>query len=669
MDADGNNHQQLTFDDEDQFYPSFSPDGNTIVYSSKEDGGSALDIWVINANGSNRQQLTFEYGNQYYPCYSPDGSKIVYCSREDYGIYNDIWMMNADGSYHQRLTNEDADQLWPSFSPDGSKIAYHSKEDGDSYYDVWILNMGSEPLENTIWINVTLPSEVTFISSNAEGNRTGDSRWTFYNVMTGEHTLVITVEVNKGILNGTTLTNHANLNCIYSGDNQVPSLSATFDIIVQYFNETEEIDTDGDGIPDSEDDDDDNDGHLDENDHFPLDPTRWDPLTEISIINFTTSNENPSEGEVIIIGVDIENLDSRDNDVIIKFYLGNPNSGGTMIGTSQEVNIGPDSFLIYSQSWTAITGNHTLYVVIEHNETTETLTSSFQLQVLDETLPSLVLSLGDLNIYRFEPGEERTIFVEVTCYNKALNGVHLIVLDDQNLTIDSTVTPPRNMLEGETTKFYLRIRAPQLPEGKDKMEWDITIQAIGDGEIASNSEELDIVVSKDALSFFNPVILAGAVATGSLATLGAAAAASRRNENWKYLLLLSFAVPLLYTRIHGKKTLDNFVRGQVFGHIQSQPGTHFNDIKKTLQLGNGNLAYHLQKLEKEGFIKYPEGDLREPQGVTADDQLQYQCPCQRGIHEGRKNKGYQKIHSHRRKYIVKSKVHFYHRAIPISKTI
>jgi DNA-binding MarR family transcriptional regulator len=178
------------------------------------------------------------------------------------------------------------------------------------------------------------------------------------------------------------------------------------------------------------------------------------------------------------------------------------------------------------------------------------------------------------------------------------------------------------MIEGETIKFYLRIKAPRLPEGKEKMEWDITIQAVGDGGISSNSEELDIVVSKDAISFFNPVILAGAVATGSLATLGAAAAASRRNENWKYLLLLSFAVPL-YTRIHGKKTLDNFVRGQVFGHIQSQPGTHFNEIKKTLQLGNGNLAYHLQKLEKEGFIK-SKRDKRYrrfyPVGVTVPEE-------------------------------------------------
>jgi YD repeat-containing protein len=36
-----------------------------------------------------------------------------------------------------------------------------------------------------------------------------------------------------------------------------------------------ELDTDGDGIPDSEDPDDDNDGYLDEKDAFPLDPDEW----------------------------------------------------------------------------------------------------------------------------------------------------------------------------------------------------------------------------------------------------------------------------------------------------------------------------------------------------------------------------------------------------------
>jgi outer membrane protein assembly factor BamB/DNA-binding MarR family transcriptional regulator len=364
----------------------------------------------------------------------------------------------------------------------------------------------------------------------------------------------------------------------------------------------EGIDTDNDGIPDLDDPDDDNDGHNDENDYYPRDSTRWSPLTEISFLNITVSNDDPTEGEGITITVEIQNSDINDNHIIVKFYDGDPTQGGTQIGSIQEMTIQSDSLLTITQNWIALLGTHNIYVVVGHNETNETLSSSLQIEVGEELIPELVLSVGDINMYRFEPGEERTIFVEVTCYFTAVDNVHLEILDDQNLTIDHTITPPRPMNDGETTKFYLRIRAPQLPKGEEKAEWDIKLRAVGDGGISSNSEELDIVVSQNAVSFFNPVTIAGAVATGSLATLGAAAAASRRNENWKYLLLLTFAVPL-YTRIKGKKTLDNFVRGQVFGHIQSQPGTHFNDIKKTLQLGNGNLAYHLRKLEKEGFIK------------------------------------------------------------------
>jgi len=103
------------------------------------------------------------------------------------------------------------------------------------------------------------------------------------------------------------------------------------------------------------------------------------------------------------------------------------------------------------------------------------------------------------------------------------------------------------------------------------------------------------------LDLFNPTIIPGVLVGGTITSVGAAAIIAKINENWKFLLLSLFGIPL-FTRIHGKKTLDNFVRGQVYGHIQSKPGTHFNEIRKTLKLGNGNLAYHLYKLEKEGFI-------------------------------------------------------------------
>ncbi len=64
----------------------------------------------------------------------------------------------------------------------------------------------------------------------------------------------------------------------------------------------------------------------------------------------------------------------------------------------------------------------------------------------------------------------------------------------------------------------------------------------------------------------------------------------------------AFAFPL-YTRLRKDQVLDQFTRGQVYGLIRGQPGIHYSEIKRVLRIGNGTLAYHLDVLAKEGFVK------------------------------------------------------------------
>src|SRR2546422_667386 len=59
----------------------------------------------------------------------------------------------------------------------------------------------------------------------------------------------------------------------------------------------------------------------------------------------------------------------------------------------------------------------------------------------------------------------------------------------------------------------------------------------------------------------------------------------------------------LYTRLKKEEVLDHFVRGQVFGVIKTEPGTHFTEIRDNLGLSNGTLSYHLRTLEVAGFIR------------------------------------------------------------------
>ena len=92
-------------------------------------------------------------------------------------------------------------------------------------------------------------------------------------------------------------------------------------------------------------------------------------------------------------------------------------------------------------------------------------------------------------------------------------------------------------------------------------------------------------------------VLAGSI--GFTATLGYLIAGT---ELGKYKFATLLLVPL-YSRIKRENTLDNYIRGQIHGYILAKPGCHYNQIKLTLNLNNGTLAYHLRKLEREEFIK------------------------------------------------------------------
>jgi len=95
-----------------------------------------------------------------------------------------------------------------------------------------------------------------------------------------------------------------------------------------------------------------------------------------------------------------------------------------------------------------------------------------------------------------------------------------------------------------------------------------------------------------------PAGAAVAASSAVLAALGAALIGGTEAGRVKLLLALA----PLYSKIRKEEVLDQFVRGQVFGYVQANPGDHYSAIRETLHLKNGTLAYHLRTLEREGFI-------------------------------------------------------------------
>lgn len=75
-------------------------------------------------------------------------------------------------------------------------------------------------------------------------------------------------------------------------------------------------------------------------------------------------------------------------------------------------------------------------------------------------------------------------------------------------------------------------------------------------------------------------------------------------ESGKYKLLVLFTLLLpLYSRIQKEDVLDQFVRGQIYGFIKTNPGVHYNQILRKVGVKNGTLSYHLGVLEKTELIQ------------------------------------------------------------------
>jgi len=99
-------------------YPSFSPDGAQIAYSS--DRGGRFEIYVRQlAAGGREIQITSDGQDNLHPAWSPDGREIAYVSRGRPGI----WLMPALGGTPRRLTDFGSRPAW---SPDGTTLVFQS---------------------------------------------------------------------------------------------------------------------------------------------------------------------------------------------------------------------------------------------------------------------------------------------------------------------------------------------------------------------------------------------------------------------------------------------------------------------------------------------------------------------------------------------------------------
>ena len=138
MDADGGNPQNLTNDPNDDRYPSWAPDSQRIVFVSQRPGHFkskfliTYEIYVMDADGQNEQRLTENRQNDFYPSWSPDGERIAFEADRKGDFENpEIYVMDTDGGNQQKLTENRRSDLQPTWSPDSKRIAFVSWRDGN----------------------------------------------------------------------------------------------------------------------------------------------------------------------------------------------------------------------------------------------------------------------------------------------------------------------------------------------------------------------------------------------------------------------------------------------------------------------------------------------------------------------------------------------------------
>jgi eukaryotic-like serine/threonine-protein kinase len=116
---------QVTFSPGLDGFPSQSPDGKSVAYTSDQNGSFEIYVKQLAAGGG-ELQLTNDGQQNFSPAWSPDGQRIAYYSKKRGGI----WTVSVLGGAPRQLTETGASPAW---SPDGSLIAYQSAVPGEVF--------------------------------------------------------------------------------------------------------------------------------------------------------------------------------------------------------------------------------------------------------------------------------------------------------------------------------------------------------------------------------------------------------------------------------------------------------------------------------------------------------------------------------------------------------
>lgn len=133
LDGGGRERRLTSQSDHFEFWPSYSPDGRWIVYTTWDDQELGT-VRLASADGRTSRVLTRQPGHYIEPRFSPDGELVVYRKQTGGYLLSPLWSMEpglhvvaARGDSAPRRVAESG--FAPQFSADSKRVLYSDNED------------------------------------------------------------------------------------------------------------------------------------------------------------------------------------------------------------------------------------------------------------------------------------------------------------------------------------------------------------------------------------------------------------------------------------------------------------------------------------------------------------------------------------------------------------
>lgn len=125
MEADGTRRRRVTGNRQINLFPAWSPDGNTILYTSTR--GGAADLWTLSRGRPGRRLKELPH-EKYRGIYGPLDGQVTFVMSQNGNT--DLFITRSDGRGIRRLTDSRAIEVSPTWSPDGQRLAFASDRSG-----------------------------------------------------------------------------------------------------------------------------------------------------------------------------------------------------------------------------------------------------------------------------------------------------------------------------------------------------------------------------------------------------------------------------------------------------------------------------------------------------------------------------------------------------------